>query len=172
MPPIAVPIAKKKAMASAARFQREDFADRQVGGAGGRRGEEEDYAPKRRLLGGGDGIVREEQARGSQQEGRERIRAGDHRAPADRVEEAAQDDRPEEVPHSERQQVEPGVRPRDMVKLGQDERVSEEDGVVEEGLGDHQRQPEYSAGAVAGEHGACDQAEAVSLLRPDAEAGA
>ena len=51
-------------------------------------------------------------------------------------------ERTDEIPQGEEDEVVGGVGGRDVVDLGQHQRVGEEDGVVEERLGDHQGGPE------------------------------
>ena len=51
-------------------------------------------------------------------------------------------ERADEISQSEEDEVVGGIRGRDVVDLGEHQRIGEEDGVVEERLGDHQGGPE------------------------------
>ena len=132
-------------------LQREDLADREVGGAGARRGEVEDDAPGDRL---GDGVehtrVEQERRDGQEQPG-QHVGARDHLPAADRVEQVPDRERPGEVADGERDEEDRRGRRRDAVELAQHQRVGEEDRVVEERLGDHQRRAEHRAGRVVAE---------------------
>jgi hypothetical protein len=129
-------------------LQREDLADGQVGRAGSRRGEEEDDAPRDRLGGSGQHPL-VEQVRGDRQHrpGQD-VGARDHLLAADGVEEVPDRQRAEQVPDREGDQVERRVRGVDVVELRQHQGVGEEDRVVQERLGDHQRGAQRGPGPV------------------------
>ena len=69
-------------------------------------------------------------------------------------------DRPEHVAGGERQNIPADLLGRDVVEVGQDQRVGEEDGVVEEGLRGHQQKPDQCALAIDLEQRAGDLARA------------
>jgi hypothetical protein len=81
----------------------------------------------------------------------------------------AEQDRPEQVPEGEGDDVGGHDRVGDLEEGGQDQRLGEEHGVVEERLADEQRQPEHGALGVEPEGGVGDlpEADAAALADPD-----
>ena len=120
-------------------LQREDLADCQVGRTGTRGREEEDHAPRDRLGGGSQHVlIEQDRGHGEHHAGTD-VGPGDHLLPADRVEEAPDRQRAEQVTDRENDQVQGSVRRLDVVEPREHQGVGEEDRVVQEGLGDHQR---------------------------------
>src|SRR5262249_59422033 len=78
-----------------AHFERESLADGEIGRARRGRGEEEDHGPGDGLSGRRENADREQIARDREQYSGERVRQSDHRAAADGVEQAAEQDRAE-----------------------------------------------------------------------------
>lgn len=134
-------------------LEREDLADGEVGRAGGGGGDEEDHGPAGGLSGRGEKVGLKESAGEEKQCSAECVGEGDHLLAADRVEEMAEEDRAKDVADGEREDIVAGVRGRDAVEALEHQGVGEEDGVVEEGLRDHQGQAEEGAGAVLAGHG-------------------
>ena len=77
-----------------------------------------------------------------------RVGQRDHRPAANRVEQPSEQNRPEKIPERERQQVPADLTCADPIEVGEDERVGEEDRIVEEGLRGHQRQADDGAAPV------------------------
>ena len=96
--------------------------------------------------------------------------SGDHRLAADGVEEAAEDERPEEVGDGEDRDVERHRPGADVEEFAEQGAEVEGDGVVEEGLADEQREAEDRAPRVVGEGGAGDLAERDPLRWLDRDA--
>ena len=103
-----------------------------------------------------------------EQDPRRRVRERDHRPSPDRVEEPRQHDRPEEVAHGERQEIEPDVVRAHAVEAAEDQRVREEDRVVRERLRRHERQAEDRPAPVLHEEDVRDLAERDRAVRPHA----
>ena len=143
-------------MASPAHRDREELGDGEVGGAGRRRGEEEHQAPEDGLGLGGEQSGGECPPRAEQQQARRRVGQADHPPSPDAVEEMSEEEGPGEVPEREGKEVQPDAVGWYAVELSQDEAVGEEDGVVGEGLGDHQAQAEDRAPAMAPEEHPAD----------------
>ena len=151
-------------------LERESFAHRQVGRACRRGGEKEDAHPA-----GGQRLRREqvlaEQIAGQgEQDARHGIGQRDHDLAADGVEQTAEQDRSEHVARGKRQDVPAHLIGRRAVEIGQDQRVGEEDGVVEEGLCRHQGEPDQVRSAVGHEQRAGDFAKGrvVAHAQPNA----
>ena len=154
-------------------LEREGFAHREVGRARRGGGEKEDARPA-----GGQRLRREqvpaEQIAGQgEQDPRHSIGQRDHDLAADGVEQTAEQDRSEHVACGKRQDVPAHLIGRRAVEIGQDQRVGEEDGVVEEGLCRHQGEPDH--GALGGRsrttrgrlrQGACGRACAAERAAP------
>src|SRR6185312_161122 len=79
-----------------------------------------------------------------------------HLSPTPRVEKAADEQRPEKVRCCERQNVPSQLIHWDAVERRQDEGIGEEDGVVEVGLRDHQREPDQRTLPIHLEYRVCD----------------
>ena len=88
---------------------------------------------------------REQIARQRQQHAGDAIGQRDHHPAPQRVEQPAEQQRPEEIAGRERQDVPADLVGRDAEEIGQHQRIGEEDRVVEERLRGHQRQPDQRA---------------------------
>jgi hypothetical protein len=95
----------------------------------------------------------------------------DHRPPADAVEQPPQQQRPEQVPEGERDDVDRHHVVGDLEEGAEHQRLGEEHGVVEERLADEQRQPEHGPLGVALEGGVGDHPEADALALADLDGG-
>ncbi len=93
----------------------------------------------------GEHVGVEEEGRDREHDRREGVAAADHLAPSDRVEERAEQQRPEQVAQGEGEEVDRRAGGGLVVEVLQHERVGEEDRVVEEALRDHQRRAEHRA---------------------------
>src|SRR5207237_10046264 len=80
-----------------AHLEREDLADREVGRARRGRGDEEDARPCHGELDRAERIAGEEEPGKKKANAGPGIRRGDHHAPSEGVEEAAEDERAEEI---------------------------------------------------------------------------
>ena len=94
------------------RLHREDLADGQVGGAGAGRGDEEDRQHEGHERPGREAVAEQEDAERRGQRRRAEVGGGDHRLAPDRVEEAAEGERPEEVGDARRGRCRAGSCPR------------------------------------------------------------
>ena len=117
-----------------ANLEREDLADRQVGGAGGCGREEEDDAPQDGQRHRRQCLLLEEDGGDEQHASCSEVRQREHRSPADLVEQRSEQDGTEEVADRERHDVEADVRLVRVHEGRQHEPVREEDRVVGEGL--------------------------------------
>ena len=80
-----------------------------------------------------------------QQDAGYRVGRCDHHLASDRVEQVAEQQRPQHIAGGERQDVPADLIRRRAIEVGQDQRVSEENRVVEERLRHHQAQAHQSA---------------------------
>ena len=125
------------------RLHREDLARGQVRRARARRGEEEgDEDQPFQSPGGAERLAREEERHDRADRGRGEVGAGDHRLATDRVEQAPERDRPEEVADGEDDQEHRHEARRDPVEAAVEGAEVEGDAVVDESLADEQRDRE------------------------------
>ena len=90
----------------------------------------------------------------------EEVGTRDHAATADGVEEMADGQGADEIAQREEHEVVRRIAAGDAVDLGENQRVGEEDRVVEERLGDHQRRAENGPPRIRDEQGAGQRDEA------------
>ena len=107
------------------------------------------------------------QSEHEQADGGDEVGAGDHRPPPDRVEEPAEQQRAGEVGDPERDQIGGRGRVGDLEERGQDDREGEDDRVVDEGLGGHQREAQDRAPRIALEQRAPDLEDVGGVARLD-----
>ena len=91
---------------------------------------------------------RKQIARQRQQHARDAIGERDHRAPSQRIEQPAEQQRSEKIAGRKRQNVPADLVRGDAEEIGQHQREGEEDRVVEERLRCHQRQADQRTGAI------------------------
>ena len=92
-------------------------------------------------------LRKESAASGEQDTGRD-IGERNHLATSDNVKQPAEKERPEEIPGRERHDVPTDVVRADAVEFNQYQRISEENGIVEKRLSDHQAQADQRSAAV------------------------
>ena len=100
------------------------------------------------------------------------IRAGDHLLAPQAVEQVAQQQRAGQVTDRERETIQRNRIVADVVELGEHQGVGEEDRVVQERLGDHQRGAEDRPLGVPAECHAQQRQVSVPFLRLDDDGGA
>jgi hypothetical protein len=88
---------------------------------------------------------REQGARKRKQQPRERIGRGDHRTSAKGVEQTSEKEGAKKVSGGKGEEIPAHPAGLDVVEVGENERVGEEDGVVEEGLRRHQAEADECA---------------------------
>src|SRR6202522_1663812 len=125
-----------------ANFDRESLADRKIGRARRWRSDEEHDHPSDRLAHRRQEILLEGDGDGDHEHAGEPIGQRDHDAAPKRVEQAPENDGTQEVAEREGQNIPANGVAADRVEFRQDERVGEKNGVVEERLRRHQRQPD------------------------------
>ena len=121
-------------------LERKHLAHREIGRARRRRGEEEHRHPAHGQGRRGDDLLLERPPAQRQQHPRHPVGRGDHGFAAERVEQPSEQHRTEEVAGGEGQDVPADPVRRHLVEVDQDQRVGEEDRVVEERLRRHQRE--------------------------------
>ena len=109
----------------------------------------------------------EEPRRHQEHDAGDGVRREDHRATPDGVEEVPEQQWPEEVAEREGQEVDRGPGLVDVVEVRQDQRVGEEDRVVEEALRHHHRQAQDGAASVAVDEDVPEHLRPHPLLRLD-----
>ncbi|MNH18561.1 hypothetical protein D3C79_782660 [compost metagenome] len=134
-------------------FQWEGFCNGQVGRAGRRRSEKEDHHPCRGLLGNIQPTLLEGIATERQQNSRCRVGEADHHPSADQVEQTPKQQRPAEIAQCQGQDVPTDLLGGHLVKIGEHQRIGEEDRVVEKGLRGHQGHPHQRPAPEADEQG-------------------
>src|SRR6185503_3892875 len=105
--------------------------------------------PRERLSDGVEVSAGEQDARREQEYTRERVGRRNHDSPPPAIELPTEQQRAGEVSDGEGHDVQPDVCGRDAMELLEDQAVAEEDRVVEEGLGEHQREAEDRALGIA-----------------------
>ena len=110
--------------------------------------------------------IEQDGAEGEESAGQD-VRAGDHLSTPDGVEEMPDGEWADEIPQGEEDEVVGGVGGGDVVDLREHQRVGEEDGVVEERLGDHQGGPEDGPPRVVDEQRSSQGHEADVVGRGD-----
>ena len=147
-------------------LEREDLAHGQVGRRRSGRRDEEDDTPDRSLRRRIQHFGLEQERRDQQQHAGRAVGERDHLAPADRVEEMAEQQWPEQVADREGEEVVAGRALGDTVEVLQDERIGKEDRVVEEGLSSHHGEAENRPAGIFAEEDLryLDIADVVILL--------
>src|SRR6195256_3461500 len=153
-------------------FEREDLPHREISGTGGRGGNEEDDHPGDRLRLRRQDTQGEEISRGGEEKAGDRIGRGDHGLAPDRVEKSTEHQGAEEIPGREGEQVPPDMVAGHAVEVGQDQRIGEENRVVEEGLRRHQGQPDQGSRPVGAKQRGGDLHERGVAARAQPDAGA